>query len=297
MIALEHRALVVTKEAYLGTQTVEFLKEQGYLCELVKAGTDTARQAVRNALSRNWFDLVIAQQRMSPYSASEVLREVNAANGFLRPAVVCLAYDASDRNTFIREGGGGFIMLEPGQKDLCDAIADGLSQVERYRQYQSTSKTKVRAFIDLFAREDKFQLFVEEIFHELKYSGVRRTHGPFEKGKDIVCYEVNKMSRNEYVGVQIKRGDVHASGGRRSLTDLWRQSLEAFNSRVAFPDGEHYLDKFIVIVSGRINELARDKLKDFLKSSHAHRRIFFLDREELADLVVTSCPALLATIE
>jgi DNA-binding NarL/FixJ family response regulator len=295
--ATDHHALIVTKESELGAQSAMILQKQQYRCEVFQAGSASARDDVRNALSGKRFHLVIAQQRMSPYSASEVLHDVNAANGPVRPAVVCLAYDGSDRNTFIRDGGAGFILLEPGQKDLRDAIADALSQVQQHDQYQSSKKRRALEYIDRFVREDKFQHFIEEIFHELKYLGVRRTHGPTEKGKDIVCYEVNRMGRAEYVGVQIKLGDVHASGGRGSLTDLWRQSLEAFNSRVAFPEGTQYLDKFVVIASGRINELARDKLMDSLRSSHAHRRIIFLDREELADLLVSSCPALLASLE
>jgi len=155
----------------------------------------------------------------------------------------------------------------------------------------------VLATLDRFADEGEFQTFVVKVFQELRYAAVRLSHGPTEKGKDIVCYEVNKMGRNEYVGIQIKHGDVRASGGKGNLTDLWRQALEAFNSPVRFDDGDHYLDKFVVVVSGMMNELARDKLSDFLRANHAHRRVFFFDREELADVVVTSCPQLMATIQ
>jgi DNA-binding NarL/FixJ family response regulator len=295
-VAADHHALIVTKEANLGAQSAKVL-EQDYACEVVVAGPSGTRDSVRRALTSTRFDIVIAQQRMSPYSASDVLRDVNAENGAMRPSVICLAYDESDRNTFIREGGAAFILLEPGRRDLQQAITEALRQVRQHRQFQSTNKLKVLAMIDGFTQEHDFQPFVVAIFQELRYAGVRLTHGPTEKGKDIVCYEVNKMGRNEYVGVQIKRGDVRSSGGKSSLTDLWRQALEAFNSPVHFDDGDHYLDKFVVIVSGTIKELARDKLSDFVKANHAHRRIFFLDREELADVVVMSCPQLMAAIE
>lgn len=296
MPAIDHRALVVTKESNLGEQSVAVLKTQLYECESIKADADTARDAVRSALAAHSFDLVIAQQRMSPYSASEVLRDVNATSGRTRPAVVCLAYDGSDRNTFIREGGAGFVVLEPGQVNLDSALSEGLRQVQQHRDFQRDQKNRVLMAIDRFGREDEFQLFVLDIFRELKYFGVRRTHGVIEKGRDLVCWELNRMARHEFVGVQIKLGDVHASSGGNSVTELWRQAIEAFHSPVPFPSGQQYLDKFVVIVSGRMNEIARTKLSDFVTSSHLQRRIHFFDREELADLIVTSCPEISAGI-
>jgi CheY-like chemotaxis protein len=287
------KALVVTKEPALARQVVDVLERRSFSCNVVEASTAASRDEVLRLLATTRFELVVAQQRMSPYSASEVLQDVNASDGTLRPAVVCLAHDASDRNTFIRRGGAGFIVVEPGKVDL----EEGFRQVERYRRDQSTNKSKVLRTIAEFAREDVFQLFILEVFEELNYSGIRRTHGPGEMGRDIVCCEVNRLNRKEYVGVQIKLGDIHGSGGTSGITELWRQAMEAFASRVSFDEGERYLDKFVIIASGRINESARAKLTEFTISGHSHRRIFFLDREELADLIVTSCPALLARIE
>jgi hypothetical protein len=293
--ATDRQALIVTKELELAVQSAMILQKQHYRCEVFKAGLGARRgaeRALRQAVPpRDCTATHVAVLRIRGSARRQRCeRPGTAGGGVSRLRRVGPQYVHPRRRSRIHPA-------RTGTKDLRDAIADALLQVQQHDQYQSSKKRKALEHIDRFVREDKFQLFIEEMFHELRYLGVRRTHGPTEKGKDIVCYEVNRMGRAEYVGIQIKLGDVHASGGRGSLTDLWRQSLEAFNSRVAFPEGEQYLDKFVVIASGRINELARDKLMDFLRSSHAHRRIFFLDREELADLLVSSCPAVLASIE
>jgi hypothetical protein len=287
----ERNALVVTKEVALGFHSAAILKKRGYQPFVIKAGTDAAVTEVREQLVRQRFDVVFVQQHMSPDSAFDVLRYINKTDGPLRPAVVCLAIDPTSHNDFIREGGASFCLLQPGQLDFRESISNGLRESSEWIRAQSTSKTRVLQLIDDYTREDKFQGLILDIFHELNYFGIRLAHGVIEKGKDIVCWEVNKMNYKEFVGVQIKLGDVNAAadGG---ITALWAQSIEAFSSEVDFGDGKHFLDKFAVIASGTINEIARYKLGDFLKNNHFQRRIFFLDREDIADLIVTSCPML-----
>jgi CheY-like chemotaxis protein len=291
------KVLVVTKEATLGTHSAGILEGHGYYCQVMTAGTSDAIIEVREQLAREHFDLVFAQQHMSPDSAFDVLRYVNKAMGLAQPAVVCLAIDPTAHNAFIREGGASFVPLEPGEVDLRTVIEQGLREAKEYLRHRSTSKARVLQTVDRYTREGAFQVFIMDIFQELKYFGVRLAHGVIEKGKDIVCWEVNKLNQKEFVGVQIKLGDVHAAADGAGITALWAQSLEAFNSEIDFPDGKQVLDKFVVIASGTINEIARNKLTDFLRRHDCQRRVFFLDREEIADLVVTSCPALLERIE
>ncbi|MGZ5444859.1 MAG: restriction endonuclease [Thermoanaerobaculia bacterium] len=291
------KALVVTKEEDLGSGVVEVLRDLGYDCTRVRAGSASAREEVQDELIRNRFDLIVAQQRMSPYSVADLLRDVETIDGTGLPAVVCLADDDSYHDTFIRKGGSGFVPLEPGVIDLQQAVAKGLLQAQEARQSRKVSKANVLRVIDRFTKEKDFQEFILRIFRELEYSGVRPASGGLERGKDIVCWERNRMRHSEYVGVQIKLGDVHGSSGTSGITELRRQAVEAFGISVPFADGDHDLDKFVIVASGTINESARDKLSGLVRNDHFHRRLYFLDREEIADLVVSSCPSLLTRIE
>jgi CheY-like chemotaxis protein len=291
----KNKALVVTKEEDLGTRIVEYLEHLGYECARARAGTTEARDEVQQLLFTTRFDLIITQQRMSPYSAADLLRDVETMDGTGVPGVVCLADDESYQDTFRRQGGSSFQVPEAG--GLLQALEKGLREAMEHRASQKASKATALGFIDSLQSEDKFQKFIERIFRELEYSAVRVTHGRFERARSIVCFERNRMRQPEYVGVQIKMGNIDGNGGTSGMTELRRQANEAFGIKVPFDDGEHDLDKVVIVASGSINEDARHKLSELLLSDHFHRRIYFLDREAIADLVVTSCPAVLAGLE
>lgn len=280
------------KEPYLAESSVRFLETQSFTCESIAAGSEEDGERVRMLLAANQYDLVLAQQRMSPYSAMDLLDDAWRVTPAERPAVVCLAYDDLGHNTFIRSGGAGFKVLEPGDLNLSDVIAVLLREAEEYRRSRSASRMNILEKIDRYTSEESFQLLLIRVFNELGFLGVRKTHGLIEKGRDIVCWEVNKLGRREYVGVQVKLGDVDASGGKSSITELCRQSYEAFRMPVAFPDGKHYLDKFVIASSGRINEFAREKLVEMAVASHIEKPLYFLGREEVADTIVALCPTL-----
>ena len=293
----ERRALVVTKEADLAAGIIAILEGLDYPCTHVRAGSSAARREVQEKLQTMRFDLIVAQQRMSPYSVFELLHDVDTFAGAYLPSVMCLADNMKERNAFIRRGGSAFVPFEPGQKTLAQTIDEGFNQVRGHRNFKKASKSSVLRIIDGFRDEHEFQKFIERIFRELDYSGVRRTDGRLESGRNVVCWENNRMGHREYTGVQVKMGDVHASAGTSGVGELRRLAIEAFGLQVSFADGDHDLDKFVIVTSGSINEFARRELSGYIRADHSFRRIYFLDREELADMVVRLCPALLARLE
>jgi len=118
-------------------------------------------------------------------------------------------------------------------------------------------------------------------------------HGALERGKDIVFYETNKLGFKEFVGVQVKMGDLKAAvKGSQHVTGLWYQALQALNHPVSYAGQEHFLDKFVILVSGTINPWAEEQTRDFLRKNKYDKRVFCLGREEIADLIVNGCPAL-----
>jgi DNA-binding response OmpR family regulator len=291
------KALLVIKEPALAAGLAEILRLIGYEWDLIIAETDDATVAVQRAVKSNHYDVIIGQQRMSPYSGFNLLHDVLKAARTSFPAVVCLAENDSAHDTFIRQGGASYKTLQPGTISLLERVEEAVEDAREYRDQKKADKMTVLRRIASFTTERKFQEFVIDILRMLEYSGVCESSGPSENGRDILCWETNRMGNTEYIGIQVKLGDVHGGGGTSGLSELRRQAAEAFGIPAPFPDGHHHLDKFVIITAGGMTPNAREKLSSFAENDHIHRRIYFLDREELADLVVKSCPALLVGIE
>ena len=287
-------ALVVTKEESLGKRTVEILSEEhGYQCRLVLVGAWKDFVKVAKELSLASFDLIVGQQRMSPYSARDLLLEVREKSPGISSPVACLAFDASNRNSFIRSGGAAFEPVEPSYNGLQKNISELLRQVTEFTDGRRGTKDAAYRLIDACRDERTFHKLGKAIFDQLGYRGTRLLHGPWERGCDILCWEVNKLGRKEHLGIQMKCGDIDDSSGKRGITELRNQALKALNSPILVDDEERRLDKFVVMASGMIKPSARVMLVEFLRGNHHYRRTFFLDREEIAELLVRSCQSLL----
>ena len=293
-------ALIVTKDEQLGRLARDVLGglELGFRCRRFRVDSHQKRRELLEVLAGTRFDFVVAQQQMSPYSALELLRDLNDIRRQDGVAVVCLADDDEGKNEFKAEGGEDFLVLKPAVESRRRRLSQCVREIRDFRAKQAASKTRVIARLERYSLEKDFRELTIDLFRELGFHGVRLTHGPNERGCDIVCWDVNRLARTEYVGIQVKLGDVSGSAGPGGVTTIFvNQAVEALTGKVAFPQGERALDIFIVMVSGLINQPARTKLSGFLSERGFRNRIVFLDREDIADLIVTSAQALLTPRE
>jgi CheY-like chemotaxis protein len=293
---LRRKALAVTQQKDLGSRVAAILVREGYECLCVAVEQASSRREVQKALTSSRFDLVLTQQRMISYNALEVLDDTKvAAAGRLLP-VACLAYDDNDRNVFHLKDGAAFRVYDSVREPLADAIADLLRQVHGWLTYKLSGRNVVLQAIDRYDLEVRFHEFAIKMFRELRYSDVRHNHGPAEKGKDIIFWEENKLGEREYTGVQIKLGNIDGSTGENGASKIFLQVFDAFSSHMEFVEEGRIPDKYVLMATGEIKKEARAKLKEYLRRYHLRGQIFFLDRQQIADLVIGSCPDLVGTL-
>lgn len=296
---------MVTKTPELGKQICRILISKGYPCQSVLVDAEFDKSSIESLLSPDGSQLILAQDRMSPYSAIEFLVDLDRQKSPRRFVVFCLeqqTYSLDQKNAFLRQGGSGFLALTPGEprEEREKKIEGMLIQAEKelaFRQDKAGSREKVFQWLGHFVDEGDFREFSLRLFRNLEFEGVHLMHGALERGKDIVFWETNKLNEREFVGVQVKMGNLKAAVvGSKHVTGVWYQALQSLNHPVFVGGREYFLDKFIVLISGTILPTADNQLRDFLRSNKYDKRIYFLGREEIADLVVDQCPALCAEL-
>lgn len=285
----KEKILVLGKEEDFAKGCMAVLNAQGYSCSYRIVDSQFSLEALIETLTKlNWPRLVVAQFRMSPYSAPALVRDLDKAALPISIEVAALADydDDNDRHEFIRAGGAGFDVIDPGGVGLKRVLGNVLDQVASYRRNQGNRRREVVNYLRSITDEAKFRGFAIKLFRELGFCEVRETHGPDERGKDLVFYEKNRMGEIEFVGVQAKVGGLHGNVSRKgNVTAVWLQTVEALNGRVHKGGENHYLDKFVVLTSGEISSSARQKLADFLRPTKYDKRIYFFDQSKIADLV------------
>ncbi len=122
--------------------------------------------------------------------------------------------------------------------------------------------------------------FIDPILH----------HHSNEKGKDIVCKEIDaKFKKINYVAVIVKSGDVTgSSSGSSSYFALANQIKQSFNEpyKHIYDLKEVYIDGCMVIISGRFLPTSLDSIYNTLRSERLDKLIRqAIDINKLPDLV------------
>lgn len=121
-------------------------------------------------------------------------------------------------------------------------------------------------------------------------SGVKFTGGSTEYGIDIEYYELTQPENNKsYVGIQFKKGNLTYSsrGSKGTVKEVKNQAEEAFDKEIHDLEGRSlgYIGRFIVAVTGDINEQARTYIgRARLKGND--RRIDYWDGDRLAEYII-----------
>jgi hypothetical protein len=306
--------LVLTKEEELGARCAEILTEMGHDSCRLKADQAFSPTALIETLERGRQQLVFCELKMSPWTALGLLRDLKKASLVPRVAVVALAFDHALHTDFIRLGGAGFAVMDPGYVGLREAINEAWRQVRGWVEPTGgrlneivdylgaandleLTRGRSNEIVDILGaanNEAAFRRFAVRLFRALDYKAVRESHGAGEAGKDLVFYEKNHMGELEFVGVQAKVGNIHANVSRplsRNVTRLWLQTVNAFSTRIAFGGKGHFLDKFVLLTSGDFTEEARTVMRALLDPSKYDKRVYMWGRVEIADLIVDHAPA------
>lgn len=140
---------------------------------------------------------------------------------------------------------------------------------------------------DEYARkEDSFcRELLQPLLRRMGFTFVRYTHGKREYGKDFTFSELTPFGHYRHYGLQAKAGDV-SGGVNAAIDELLGQIADGF----AMPYYEleskepRYISTFIIAISGRFTENAREKIVEKIPKG-AIGSVYFLDREAITELV------------
>lgn len=136
--------------------------------------------------------------------------------------------------------------------------------------------------LDLFAREfeseDKLRKVVADLLRKMGHEGVRITHGPNEKGKDIVFYCKGPFGESRLFACVVKNGPITGQAEdlrngaptivNRLLQGVVNQVVEAFTEPLTTGKGtEHWVDTVYVISPYECAPTTMDSVKNSLQRS------------------------------
>lgn len=121
--------------------------------------------------------------------------------------------------------------------------------------------------------------------------GVKFTGGSHEQGIDIEYFELTQPENSKsYVGIQFKKGNLtYGSGGsKNTVKEVRNQAEEAFEKEIHDLENKSvgYIGRFIVAVTGEINEPARTFIGR-ARQKGLDRRIDYWNGDRLAEYIQT----------
>jgi tetratricopeptide (TPR) repeat protein len=148
-------------------------------------------------------------------------------------------------------------------------------------------KDKLKKVADL----DEKSLREAVLLPLLSRMGVRAVtiyHGPRERGKDIVGFDLDHFGNREYIAVVAKTTDLDGSiSSSSALREVLFQVEQCFD--VPYEDlfgmRSITMDRVWVVTSGRIVPGAADSVFEGLRKRNLSKLVRFIDREQLIDML------------
>lgn len=143
-----------------------------------------------------------------------------------------------------------------------------------------------------FLRKLKEKQLTEKVImpllEQMGFKNITSTHGVNEKGLDLIFYKENEFCEREYTGVQVKAVNIHGIAGKKgNATEILTQAQQAFahSFHCIYDNKVKYIERYIVITSGKINRIARESVKEQLIEMGKYKTIQFFDGNKLVDLI------------
>jgi hypothetical protein len=140
---------------------------------------------------------------------------------------------------------------------------------------------------DEFTEQILVKLFRSLGFHKIHITGHRDRSMEF--GKDMWMKHRLPTGHQLYVGVQVKKGRIHASGSEitGNISGILAQLLMLMTYPVFDQETntKQLFDHVFLVSSGEISKQARTLLSEFLDNA-MRRNVMFMDRDDILDLCV-----------
>lgn len=126
------------------------------------------------------------------------------------------------------------------------------------------------------------------LLNRIGYKAATIYHGPRERGKDIICFDYDRLGNREYLGVVAKVTDLDGSvSSSDSLREIVYQIEQCFD--VPYEDlfgmTRITMDRVWVVTSRRIVGGAADSIYDHLTKRNLSKLVRFISGENLRQLI------------
>lgn len=113
-------------------------------------------------------------------------------------------------------------------------------------------------------------------------------HGSQERGKDVVCFDYDKLGKKVYLGIVAKVGDFTGSlSSNKSLSEILFQIEQSFDVPYydLFGMNKITMDQVWVVTTGRIVTGAAESILDKLQKTNLAKLVRFISGENLVHLI------------
>lgn len=113
-------------------------------------------------------------------------------------------------------------------------------------------------------------------------------HGPMERGKDIICFDVDRLGNRFNLAIVAKCDDLTGSvSDSRGVREVVYQVEQAFREPVRdlFGMREIDIEQVWIVTSGRVLPTAAEAVLGVMKATNLHRRIRIISGENLVALI------------
>ena len=132
------------------------------------------------------------------------------------------------------------------------------------------------------------------LMSRMGFKSVMLNHGSLERGKDIVCFDVNRLGEREYIAVVAKATDLDGNvSSPNSLQALVHQIEQCFDVEYCdlFGKKRITMDRVFVVTSRRITNGAQETVFGRLEKSNLSKMVNFVSGAQLAALLDEHFPA------
>jgi hypothetical protein len=147
--------------------------------------------------------------------------------------------------------------------------------------------SKRKSLHELTERELQTKLLLP-LLGRMGYRGASIYHGPRERGKDLICFDLDRLRNREYLAIVAKAVDLNGSvSSSDGLREVVYQVEQCFN--VPYEDlfgmRQITMDRVWVVTTGGIVPGASDSVFEYLRKQNLSKLVRFIPGAELVELV------------
>lgn len=113
-------------------------------------------------------------------------------------------------------------------------------------------------------------------------------HGPREKGKDIICFDYDKLNIKTFLSIVVKTCNLDGSiSSNKSLQSILFQIKQCFDEPYEdlYDMSSLTMDQAWIVTSGRIKSGAQESIANSLKKENLSKLVRFIGGEHLIELI------------